>query len=49
MQHIRKTHIEFQVTHLKVKVIMTDYQTIKSSAMAMTVFSENTSYFIFKR
>ena len=41
-----KEHKEFQVTRLKVKVIMTHKQTIISSAIAMDVFNEYTSYFI---
>ena len=47
--HDRKTHIEFKVTRLKVKVIMSYKQTIISSAIAMDVFNVNTSYFIFQR
>ena len=44
-QHDRKTHVEIQVTRLKVKVIMTHKQTIISSAIAMNVFNVNTFYF----
>ena len=36
---IRNTHIEFQVTRLKVKVIMTHKQTIVSSAIALKFFN----------
>ena len=49
LQHDRKTHIEFLVTRLKVKVIMTHKQTIISSAIAMNVVNVKTSYFIFQR
>ena len=49
LQHDRKTHIEFQVTRLKVKVIMSHKQTIISSAMAMNVVNVMTSYIIFQR
>ena len=38
--------MEFQVTRLKVKVIMCYKQTIISSAIAMNVFNINTSYFM---
>ena len=38
LQWDRKTHIEFQVTGLKVKVIITHKQTIISSAKAMNIF-----------
>ena len=49
LQHDRKTHIKFQVTHSKVKVIVSYKQTIIASAIAMNVFNVNTSYFIFQR
>ena len=49
LHHDRKTHIVFQVTCLKVKVIMTDKQTIISSAIAMNIFNVNTYYFIFQQ
>ena len=44
LQHDRKTHIEFQVTRLKVKVIMSHKETIISSAIAINIFNEKTSY-----
>ena len=46
LQYDRKAHNGFQVTRLKVKVIMTHKQTIISSAIAINVFNVNTSYFI---
>ena len=49
LHHDRKTHIEFQVTRLKVKVIMTHKQTIISSAIARNVFNVKTSYFLFQQ
>ena len=49
LYHDRKTHIEFQVTCLKIKVIMTHKQTIISSAIAMDIFNVKTSYFIFQQ
>ena len=49
LQHDTKTHIEFQVTRLKVKVIMSHEQTIISSAIAINIFNVKTSYFIFQR
>ena len=49
LQHDRKAHIEFQVTRLKVKVIMTHKQTIISIAIAMNVFNVKTFYIIFQR
>ena len=42
LQHDKKTHIEFQVTRVKVKVIMTHKQTIIFNAIAMNVFNVNT-------
>ena len=41
-------HIEFHVTRLKVKVIMTYNKTIISSTVAMNVYNVKTSYFIFQ-
>ena len=49
LHHDRKTHIEFPVIRLKVKVIMTHKQTIISSSIAMNVFNVKTSYFIFQQ
>ena len=49
LHHDRKTHIEFQVTRLEVKVIMTHKQTIISSAITMNVVNVKTSYFIFQQ
>ena len=49
LHHNRKTHIEFQVTRLKVKVIMNHKQTIISRAIAMNVLNVKTSYFIFQQ
>ena len=51
LHHDRKTHIEFQFTRLKVKVIMTQKQTITciSSVIAMNLFNIKTSYFILQQ
>ena len=48
LHHDRKTLIEFQVTSLKVKVIMTHKQTNIIGAIAMNAFNTKTSYFIFQ-
>ena len=45
----RNTHIEFQVTRLKFRVIMTHKQTIISNEIAMNVFNANLFYFIFQQ